>query len=244
MTTSTETGDKIAPRRGRPRRLSLERIIAAALEIGVEQLSMNKLADALGVARAVLYNYVNSREELVQLVAAQAAHLHSFPKDIGQPWDVYVLKYARALRDYFVGGNYLVTAYAAGNLGPLIQLEGAEIWLSVLTRQGFTGPQALNLQQAIDTVALGSALDWSHARALADAGGSYAARARDAVAKRGEKELPFLSRHVETFARRGDARRYEKAVELLIAGAAAANPIAAAARSACSEKTAPRIPAE
>jgi AcrR family transcriptional regulator len=207
--------------RGRPRRLSLEQIIDAALNIGLEDMTVQKVADALGVARAVLYNYVGSREELAQIATANLANAHPFPKDIGQPWDAYVRDYAGALHAFFSRHGTLVKSYVDGALGPLIQTEGAEMWLSVLTREGFTGTEALRLQEAIEAVVLGSALNRAHALALTRAGESYAAIAREAVAKRGHEALPLVSRHVEAFAGKGDPRRWERAVGLLIAGAAA-----------------------
>lgn len=57
------------PKRGRPARLSRDVIAGAALELGVARLSMNALAEHLGVAKSSLYGWVSSREELLGLVS-------------------------------------------------------------------------------------------------------------------------------------------------------------------------------
>jgi AcrR family transcriptional regulator len=57
------------PKRGRPARLSRDVIASAALELGVNRLSMNVLAEHLGVAKSSLYGWVSSREELLGLVS-------------------------------------------------------------------------------------------------------------------------------------------------------------------------------
>ena len=57
------------PKRGRPARLSRDVIAGAALDLGVTRLSMNALAEHLGVAKSSLYGWVSSREELLGLVS-------------------------------------------------------------------------------------------------------------------------------------------------------------------------------
>lgn len=58
---------------GRPRRLSLDLIIRAACEIGLENLDMAALAERLNTGVATLYGYVRSREHLLELVVDRLA---------------------------------------------------------------------------------------------------------------------------------------------------------------------------
>lgn len=55
-------------RAGRPRQVSTEKIVEAAVSIGFVDLSMSSVAAALGVNHSTLYNYVSSREELISLM--------------------------------------------------------------------------------------------------------------------------------------------------------------------------------
>ena len=50
---------------GRPRLIDLDMILEAALELGVDNLSMHAVARRLGVSVAALYRHVNSREALL-----------------------------------------------------------------------------------------------------------------------------------------------------------------------------------
>ncbi|MCW2829431.1 MAG: TetR family transcriptional regulator [Aeromicrobium sp.] len=50
---------------GRPRALSIDKIVAAVLEDGIATFSMPSIAARLGVAHSGLYRYVDDREELV-----------------------------------------------------------------------------------------------------------------------------------------------------------------------------------
>lgn len=64
---------------GRPQKIDLEKIIQAALELGVGNLSMRKVADKLGVSSAALYRYVDSSETLLN------ACMDAFCKKIALP---------------------------------------------------------------------------------------------------------------------------------------------------------------
>jgi|HubBroStandDraft_3_1064219.scaffolds.fasta_scaffold12670_6 AcrR family transcriptional regulator len=66
--------DVVAPRtRGRPARISRERIIAAARTIAPETLTMQKVADVLGVDPKALNYHVGDRDGLRQLVVSGAS---------------------------------------------------------------------------------------------------------------------------------------------------------------------------
>lgn len=58
------------PSRGRPPQLSRERIVATALEMDLDALTMRGLADRLGVTHSTLYGWVSSRSELLDLISA------------------------------------------------------------------------------------------------------------------------------------------------------------------------------
>ncbi|GAB3404296.1 TetR/AcrR family transcriptional regulator [Flindersiella endophytica] len=58
------------PSRGRPAQLSRERIVATALELDLDTLTMRGLADRLGVTHSTLYGWVSSRAELLDLISA------------------------------------------------------------------------------------------------------------------------------------------------------------------------------
>ncbi|WP_280381973.1 TetR/AcrR family transcriptional regulator [Nocardia wallacei] len=71
-TSERRTARSGAARRGRPARLSRERIVETALEIvareGDRALTMRRVADALGAAPMSLYRHVGSKDELLILL--------------------------------------------------------------------------------------------------------------------------------------------------------------------------------
>ena len=77
------------PTRGPKQRLTLERVVAAAMRVagrdGAGDLSMRKVAQELGVGVMSLYTYVPGRDELVELMIDRAWGARSLP-DRGLPW--------------------------------------------------------------------------------------------------------------------------------------------------------------
>ena len=82
MNTALQAERRAAPRRGRPRGLSRERIAAAALKIvdrdGLDALSMQSLARALGAGTMTLYVYFRDKDELLDAVLDAAVESPSF----------------------------------------------------------------------------------------------------------------------------------------------------------------------
>ncbi|SFN79089.1 regulatory protein, tetR family [Actinomadura madurae] len=83
-------GDRTRPPRGRPATLSLDRIVAAAVEVadelsrteGLDALSMRSIATRLGVGTMSLYRYVPGKSELLDLMLD---HVVDFPEEAAQP---------------------------------------------------------------------------------------------------------------------------------------------------------------
>lgn len=103
------------PKRGRPARLSRDVIAAAALELGVARLSMNALAEHLGVAKSSLYGWVSSREELLGLVSNVVME-RCLPEDdpVDGDWHTWLAELAWCMRRELLS----VPGYPAYVTGP------------------------------------------------------------------------------------------------------------------------------
>jgi len=209
-------------RRGRPRRLKLDEVIDAALAVGLQQMTMAAVADRLGVAKAVLYGYVGSRDELVQLAAAHAAQRHRFPDDRGQPWSTWVLEYARALFEVLTMDGELLESWLSGGQSPVVEVDAAEMWLRVLTSRGFSGEAALQLRRAVAHLVIGAAASMKHDRALRQEGRPRPLSARQAVRSRPLEETRLLRQFAEVFAREVTEANWEFALFVLLRGVIAA----------------------
>src|SRR5947208_1328249 len=60
-----------SPRPGRPAVIDRAGIVAAAMELDQDTLTMQAVARRLGVATSALYRWVGGREELLDLVSAE-----------------------------------------------------------------------------------------------------------------------------------------------------------------------------
>lgn len=75
--------------RGRPATLSQEKILAAAVEIPIEELTMPRVAEALEVHTSSLYRHFPSRDELVAALARShilGIEMEEFDVDEWQSW--------------------------------------------------------------------------------------------------------------------------------------------------------------
>ncbi|MCK9896515.1 TetR/AcrR family transcriptional regulator [Frankia sp. AgB32] len=133
MTTSSPAADGHAKPRatdrrgpGRPPRLSRERIITTAAEFEPEALTLQAVADRLGVDRKAINYYVPGRDELLTLVAerslvAELEHL-VLPLD---DWPEAIRVFATSLRDALRNSSlslYVNRLPGAGVLVPADQL--------------------------------------------------------------------------------------------------------------------------
>ncbi|MCP1471669.1 AcrR family transcriptional regulator [Sphingobium sp. OAS761] len=205
-----------SPRRaGRPRRLTTNQVIEAAIALGLDDLTMAALAKSLGVRVAVLYNYVKNREELISLAARHAMADQRFPIDEGQDWRAYARAYARAAYGLFRSDAQLLPLLIAGKISPAAKLDSAEGWLAVMTSRGFCADRALRLLRAVDAIIMGSALLASHARAHA---ADYPRTVRGTILARPRSDLPLLSTHAEMLAATADPDNWETSLDMLLDG--------------------------
>jgi AcrR family transcriptional regulator len=90
------------PRRGPKPSLSVERIVAAAIEIadaeGLTALSMARVAEKLGTTAMSLYRHVRNKDELIQVMIDAAAAIEPPPEpDPDKDWRFNLEQWGRAL---------------------------------------------------------------------------------------------------------------------------------------------------
>lgn len=199
--------------RGRPRQFSLDEVLEAALDLievdGVDALSMQALAHRLGTGSATLYNYVGSRDELIDLmlgrVLAESPALPAITSTGDWAEDLV---------------RYLVASFRAGISRPaVLQLWqqrpyvhlGAEARtndeLSVLEAIGFSPLRAAEVYRILASQLVG------HMTIAA----GRAHRPDTATAREGTP-LGAAQRHLEEL---GEERIYESAVRALVGALAA-----------------------
>ncbi|HEX5256816.1 MAG TPA: TetR/AcrR family transcriptional regulator C-terminal domain-containing protein [Mycobacterium sp.] len=99
--------------RGRPRRISRDRIVSAARSVAPEALTMQAVADVLGVDPKALNYHVGDRDALRELVALDVfeSALTRVAMPAGGDWRSVLRIYCAALRDAVVELGVLATYF-------------------------------------------------------------------------------------------------------------------------------------
>ncbi|MBO1417949.1 TetR/AcrR family transcriptional regulator C-terminal domain-containing protein, partial [Streptomyces sp. FH025] len=138
-------GDASPPRRrGRPARIDRARIVAAARELDPEQLTMQAVAERLGVVRKALNYHVSDREQLLELVALDAlqTELAQAPAPDDTSWQQAIRSYAASAREAMVRTDTLFDYIRMPLTSGSALLETTDGLYRTLRRAGFTVPQA------------------------------------------------------------------------------------------------------
>jgi AcrR family transcriptional regulator len=206
---------------GRPRRLTLVAVVEAASKIGLEDLSMSALAARLGVGIATIYTYVDSREELLRLVAARRAwrpHL----VETNQHWSEVVRSHAAGIFTLFSTEPGLLAQVVSGALGPEEELDEIENFLKLLVARGFTTEAAFTLYRAASQIGIGAAIGSAMALNWQNNGERRRVKLARAFAERDPHEFPHLRQLGEAYVDDGRFNRYEEGLTLLLTQVAAA----------------------
>ena len=205
-------------KRGRPRRLTLDQILDAALEVGLHGLTMTAVAQQLGVAKPILYNYVGSRSELIDLAAVRSEQRQRYPVDRGQSWTRYTLEFAKAEFERLTAEGQLLEAWLFG--GPLssAEIDIAEEWLRVMIARGFSSAEALHLLRTVSYLVVGAAAHFKHAKSGGVAGATRGDRTRKAIEARPADEIPLLREAIDVYSHEPTPDDWEYALVLLIQG--------------------------
>jgi AcrR family transcriptional regulator len=185
---------------GRPRVLTLEKILDAALKMGLAGISMSALAAELGTSAATLYNYVANRDDLLRRAVAHATAGRPALDDLGQNTRELMRSHARNLRYFWGSEPQMFEQYLAGFIGPDLLMDYTDSVLSALERRGFDVQSAYRMLTAINTFVLGTIARDLYLASLHHAGTSHSEAARQAMAMRDPARLTHL-RQVSDYRR-------------------------------------------
>ncbi|MCC2603140.1 TetR/AcrR family transcriptional regulator [Sphingopyxis yananensis] len=192
MTDYIENNPPKARARGRPRRLELDKIIDAALHIGLNKLTMASVAEHLGVGKAVLYGYVANREELVRIAASRASSRYAFPQDEHDHWAIWTLRYCQALFDVLSQDGDMLEFWLNGQQSMTIEIDSTEMWLRILSRAGIRPLTVLQVRRGASHLVIGAAGAAKRARALCDLGRSRSQVMPKIIAGRSKRVAPLI----------------------------------------------------
>ena len=191
--------------------LSREVLVEAGLrlldEVGLDGLSVRKLAAALGVQSPALYWHVKTKQELLDGMASAVIESAGMgPPDDGESWQEWLRRRAYAYRTALLahrdGARLITSARRAPGA-----LHGFEEELAAMVRLGFTPAQALRTIMTISDYTNGFVLQ--EQAAIGSPGDAELATLA---------ELPVLSEALRSGGYRAPDEAFEHGVEVLIAG--------------------------
>jgi AcrR family transcriptional regulator len=142
--------------------LDRDRLVREALalldEVGLDDLSMRRLADRLGVTAASLYWYVRNKDELLALLADAISGEISLP-DTGLPWREALEAGARNLRRVALSHRDAARVLAATMPTGRHRLRAIDALLGLLLRAGFSPADVVDLSYLFNAFVVGFMLD-------------------------------------------------------------------------------------
>lgn len=201
--------------------LSRDRIVEAALALvdgdGLDGLTMPRLADRLGVGTMSLYRHVESKEDLLDAIAAHVLTSVSVPPGAPGDWEKRVVGYLRILRQQALRHPALARILADRGLTVAPVLEQLEAVHGILRAAGFSDLDAVRVFYSLLIYVFGS-LVWELPRVHLQSPSAYAAawhEALDAVEPAGYPNLLALRDQLPTSA---SDDQFEYGLERMVRG--------------------------
>ncbi|MBU9764221.1 TetR family transcriptional regulator [Mycobacterium sp. TNTM28] len=144
--------------RGRPPRISRRDIAEAVAQIGLGAVTMQSVAQRLGVSAAALYHHVSGREDLLRLACEEM--LTEAATDVGNDghWSIQLRHWAIGIRAMLAANPMLIELNVNGVIGDDRQMPAFGRLVDNLVRQGFTVEAAMAAVETAGAIATGSAI--------------------------------------------------------------------------------------
>ncbi|MFI1945956.1 TetR/AcrR family transcriptional regulator [Streptomyces virginiae] len=211
------------PTRGRPARLDRDRTVDTALglldEVGLDALTMRRLADAMDVQAGALYRYFATKDDLLtamaeRMLAGLAAT--DIDTDTDGDWSERLATLARAMRTALLARRDGARVYAGTHATGPHTLGFAEAVVDVLRTAGFGEEDAARSLMALAHFTIGHTLEEQAAlRPSGDGGASDPERLRLAAEP---ERYPQLAAVLPTLTSGEFAAHFDFGLSLLLRG--------------------------
>lgn len=184
---------------GRPRLLTHEEILEAAVELGLEELSMKRLATKLNVGTATLYQYFDSRKTLMRAAAVYALSDIQLPIDVGQHWSTYASEFVGSLTKILAENPTYIHSNQHSDYGFEVQFKLAEQFLNVLHSRGFSPKEGMRVFNIVGAAAFAGATETVRQREFEQGGDPVAEIARRQFDRLDSGEFPLMKEALAGF---------------------------------------------
>jgi len=195
---AAKSGDKQTAY-GRPRLLTHEEILEGAVELGLEGLTMKRLATHLNVGTATLYQYFDSRKTLMRAAAVYSLSDVPLPEDTGQHWSKLARDYVDSIQSLLAENPSFIHSYQHTDYGFEVQFQLIEKFLQSMSERGFTPEKGMELFNVIGMAAFAGAIEITRQREF-----EFQDETMDVVARRQFERLdaaafPMMAQAISTF---------------------------------------------
>lgn len=127
--------------RGRPPKINQDRIIEAAISLGLDSFTMQGIAEHLGVTAPALYSHVAGREEVLELVNVALRGRVAAAADPAATWDEWLTAFGRGVRRHLASSvSTLMEDFRVP--GPPDRVAVGERGLQLLIDEGLSPAEA------------------------------------------------------------------------------------------------------
>lgn len=199
--------------------LSLETVISEATQLireeGFDALTMRRLAARCGVTAMSLYRHVQTKEELLVILANQLLDHLDVPDDGGQDWRSDVTGVFSALHRMWLAHPEFAQIIAAQPTDGKVALRWMEQVFAALQRAGLSDRQIVGAYDTLASYAAGFNQQHTGRRSPAAASGRLA-RLREI----GAPEFPHVAALAELLISRDAVAGYDEGLTLILDGIA------------------------
>lgn len=213
--------------RGRPPKLDQARTVEAALalldEVGLDALTMRRLAEAMDVRAGALYRYFATKHELLTAMA-EVLLADCLDRPLSSPdWSGRLAELARRMRTALLGRRDGARVYAGTHSTGSHTLGFADTLVGVLREAGFTSEDAARAALTLVHFTIGHTLEEQAACQAAGDGPADPDRLRAAVTL---DRHPHLAAALPVFTSTDFTAHFEFGLALLVGGLRATGPAA------------------
>ena len=191
-------------------------------EVGLQQLTLRRLADRLGVRAPTLYWHVDDKRTLLDLMAARIladAQPDAMDEPLpGQPWWAWLGDRSRAMFAALVAHRD-APLVVAGNRPTTADLPRVDRLLRVLADHGLHPTDAMTILFAIGNYVIGSAVEWqAESQRSVDAEGGRAAMETVALLHEDPDAFPTLRAAFQGMQAQDQTTTFERGLGMLLDG--------------------------
>lgn len=191
--------DTKAPTYGRPRLLTHDEILDAAVELGLEKLTMKKLAMHLNVGTATLYQYFDSRKTLMRAAAVHSLSDVPLPEDTGQHWSVLAREYVISIQTLLAENPSFIHSNQHTDYGFEVHFKLIEGFLEAVSGRGFDAKAGMELFNVVGMTAFAGAIEIVRQREFEFQDETMGVAARRQFNRLDAREFPHMTEALSEF---------------------------------------------